>query len=177
MLARRLVDSADPPALRAPLKPARPLVGAPLIGGLAGAVLIGILLLAYLRGAFDPYLLDPLAFGELPDFTVASVAPAPEAYYPLPRLQVALDPDGARAVVLGLKMSLVLSSKDDAGWAARHLPRLLDEYTLLLSQMRLGELRDGAGLERLRGALKARAVVALGPGRVRAVLLEEISLF
>jgi flagellar FliL protein len=82
-------------------------------------------------------------------------------------------PDGRPAY---LKLRLTLEAPDDETVAAvtQHVPRVSDQFTGFLREMRTDDLAGSAGAYRLRLELLRRVNLVVAPRHVNAVLIEEM---
>jgi flagellar FliL protein len=145
-----------------------------IIGLILGVV--SMLIAAYSLGVMDPLLRSMTNGADKIDFTVASYAAGDEAVYEMPEILVNLDAPVGKQAFLKLKISLDLKSKDDLPRVDRLMPRILDQFTVYLSRMRIDEIRGGAGLHRVRAELVARVTDAVGSPVVNDVLFAEINI-
>jgi flagellar FliL protein len=144
-----------------------------LLGLGAIVFIVGGISVAYFAGAFDPLLRAANDKVELMDFETAS-GPQ-DTVMELPEMLVNLDALNGVGAFLKLKVSLELRSKADVASVERVLPRLLDEFNIYLSRMRVDEIKNGNGLHRVRAELKNRATQTVGP-IVNDVLFAEINI-
>jgi flagellar FliL protein len=82
-------------------------------------------------------------------------------------------PDGRPAY---LKLKLTLEAPDDATVAAitDHVPRVTDQFTGFLRELRTDDLSGSAGAYRLRLELLRRVNLVIAPTQINAVLIEEM---
>jgi len=82
-------------------------------------------------------------------------------------------PDGRPAY---LKLKLTLEAPDDATVAAitEHVPRVTDQFTSFLRELRTDDLSGSAGAYRLRLELLRRVNLVIAPSSINAVLIEEM---
>ena len=82
-------------------------------------------------------------------------------------------PDGRPAY---LKLRLTLEAPDDATVAAitEHVPRVTDQFTGFLRELRTDDLAGSAGAYRLRLELLRRVNLVIAPAQINAVLIEEM---
>ena len=75
-----------------------------------------------------------------------------------------------------LKLKLTLEAPDDAAVTAltEHIPRVNDQFTTFLRELRTDDLSGSAGAYRLRLELLRRVNIAIAPAHVNAVLIEEM---
>lgn len=92
----------------------------------------------------------------------------------MPELLVNISgPDGRPAY---LKLKLTLEAADDATVTTltEHIPRVNDQFTSFLREMRTEDLSGSAGAYRLRIELLRRVNLAIAPAQVNTVLIEEM---
>jgi flagellar protein FliL len=82
-------------------------------------------------------------------------------------------PDGRPAY---LKLKLTLEAPDDATVATitEHVPRVTDQFTSFLRELRTDDLSGSAGAYRLRLELLRRVNLVIAPSQINAVLIEEM---
>jgi flagellar FliL protein len=82
-------------------------------------------------------------------------------------------PDGRPAY---LKLKLTLEAPDDATVSAitEHVPRVTDQFTGFLRELRTDDLSGSAGAYRLRLELLRRVNLVIAPAQINAVLIEEM---
>lgn len=82
-------------------------------------------------------------------------------------------PDGRPAY---LKLKLTLEAPDEATVTTltEHVPRITDQYTGFLRELRTDDLSGSAGAYRLRLELLRRVNLVIAPAQVNAVLIEEM---
>jgi flagellar FliL protein len=82
-------------------------------------------------------------------------------------------PDGRPAY---LKLKLTLEAPDDATVTAitDHVPRVTDQFTGFLRELRTDDLSGSAGAYRLRLELLRRVNLVIAPSQINAVLIEEM---
>jgi flagellar protein FliL len=82
-------------------------------------------------------------------------------------------PDGRPAY---LKLKLTLEAPDEATVTTltEHVPRVTDQYTGFLRELRTDDLSGSAGAYRLRLELLRRVNLVIAPAQVNAVLIEEM---
>ncbi len=75
-----------------------------------------------------------------------------------------------------LKLRLTLEAGDDAVVAAltEHVPRVVDQFTGFLRELRTDDIAGSAGAYRLRLELLRRVNIAIAPAQISAVLIEEM---
>jgi flagellar protein FliL len=75
-----------------------------------------------------------------------------------------------------LKLKLTLQAKDLATAEALEpmMPRIMDQYTGFLRELRMEDLAGSAGYARLQNELLKRVNLAVAPAQIDAVLIEEM---
>jgi len=75
-----------------------------------------------------------------------------------------------------LKLKLTMEAPDDAAVTAltEHIPRVNDQFTTFLRELRTDDISGSAGAYRLRLELLRRVNIAIAPAHVNAVLIEEM---
>jgi flagellar FliL protein len=156
-------DDAVPEKKKAGGKKKLILLAAPvlLIAGLAGlwfsGVLPGLLGMRHTEKAGQEAARPEMpVFVDLPDM-IANLAGPP-----------------AKPSYVKLQARLELSKQDDVDKVKQSMPRLQDMFQTYLREMRTDELRNSAGIYRLREELLGRANVALAPVRVNDVLFTQL---
>lgn len=95
-------------------------------------------------------------------------------FYEVPQVLVNIAAANGRPAFLKLK--LTLESKDPAAIEAIEpaMPRVMDQFTGFLREMRMEDLSGSQGAYRLRAELLRRVNLAIAPAKVDAVLIEEM---
>lgn len=100
--------------------------------------------------------------------------PNGEGFLTLPNVVVNISTADARPAYL--KLTLTLQAKDmaTAEEIEPMLPRILDQYTGFLRELRMEDLAGSAGYARLQSELLKRVNLAVAPAQIDAVLIEEM---
>jgi flagellar protein FliL len=95
-------------------------------------------------------------------------------FYEVPQVLVNIAAANGRPAFLKLK--LTLETKDEAAIEAIEpaMPRVMDQFTGFLREMRMEDLSGAQGAYRLRAELLRRVNLAIAPAKVDAVLIEEM---
>jgi len=94
-------------------------------------------------------------------------------YYSMPDIMVNLaGPEGERSQFL--KLELVLEASDAASFdeVPAAIPRMKDQLTTFLRELRVEDLNGSAGTYRLRRELMKRFNIVMAPAKIDAVLIE-----
>jgi flagellar protein FliL len=100
--------------------------------------------------------------------------PNGEAFLTLPDILVNVAGTGARPSFLKLKVTLQVADAEIAESIKPALPRVLDQYTGFLRELRMDDLQGSAGFSRLQLELLRRVNLAVAPAVVDAVLIEDM---
>jgi flagellar protein FliL len=101
--------------------------------------------------------------------------PNGEAFLTLPDILVNVaGTAGARPSFLKLKVTLQVGDAEVAEAIKPALPRVLDQYTGFLRELRMEDLQGSAGFSRLQLELLRRVNLAVAPAVVDAVLIEDM---
>jgi flagellar protein FliL len=103
-----------------------------------------------------------------------SEGPNGEAFLTIPDLLVNVAGTGSRPAFLKLKVTLQVADTEIAEAIKPALPRVLDQYTGFLRELRMEDLQGSAGYSRLQLELLRRVNLAVAPASVDAVLIEEM---
>ena len=104
----------------------------------------------------------------------AAPAPVQTVFYELPEMVVNLNSRSRRPNFLKIKVSLELTSDQDAAQLDKLRPRIIDNFQVYLRELRIDDLRGSAGVYRLREELLARVNAAVHPTKVTNVLFKEV---
>ncbi|NJR20186.1 MAG: flagellar basal body protein FliL [Hyphomonadaceae bacterium] len=106
----------------------------------------------------------------------ASFAEGPngEGFLTLPNVVVNISTADARPAYLKLKLTLQAKDMATAEGIEPLLPRIMDQYTGFLRELRMEDLAGSAGYARLQSELLKRVNLAVAPAQVDAVLIEEM---
>ena len=111
-----------------------------------------------------------------PDPTLGKIAEGPDGvtFYTLPDMVVNIQSTGARPTYLKLKLTLETKDHDVATRLQAELPRMQDMFTGFLRELRPEDLAGSAGSYQLRAEILRRVNLIAAPGKVDAVLIEEM---
>ena len=100
--------------------------------------------------------------------------PNGEAFMTLPDILVNITTADNRPVFLKLRITLQTKDAEVAEALKPALPRIKDQYTGFLRELRMEDLAGSAGYSRLQLELLKRVNLAVAPAQVDAVLIEEM---
>jgi flagellar protein FliL len=80
----------------------------------------------------------------------------------------------SRPAYLKLKLTLQAKDMETAEALEPMMPRILDQYTGFLRELRMEDLAGSAGYARLQSELLKRVNLAVAPAQIDAVLIEEM---
>ncbi|OYU75035.1 MAG: flagellar basal body protein FliL [Alphaproteobacteria bacterium PA3] len=100
--------------------------------------------------------------------------PNGEGFVTLPDLIVNIATADARPAYLKLRLTLQAKDMETAETIEPLLPRILDQYTGFLRELRMEDIAGSAGYSRLQLELLKRVNLAIAPAQVDAVLIEEM---
>ncbi|MDP3736675.1 MAG: flagellar basal body-associated FliL family protein [Hyphomonadaceae bacterium] len=94
-------------------------------------------------------------------------------YYAMPDIMVNLaGPEGERAQFLKLELVLEASDASSFDEVPSAIPRMKDQLTTFLRELRVEDLNGSAGTYRLRRELMKRFNIVMAPAKIDAVLIE-----
>jgi len=110
------------------------------------------------------------------DPTLGKIAEGPDGvtFYTLPDMVVNIQSTGPRPTYLKLKLTLETKDHDVATRLQAELPRMQDMFTGFLRELRPEDLAGSAGSYQLRAEILRRVNLIAAPGKVDAVLIEEM---
>ena len=116
------------------------------------------------------------AEGGEPDPTLGKIAEGPDGvtFYTLPDMVMNIQSADGRATFLKLKLTLEMHDAEVATQLQSELPRLQDMFTGFVRELRPEDLSGSAGTYQLRAELLRRINLVAAPGKVDAVLIEEM---
>lgn len=116
------------------------------------------------------------AEGGEPDPTLGKIAEGPDGvtFYTLPDMVMNIQSPDGRATFLKLKLTLEMHDAEVATQLQSELPRLQDMFTGFVRELRPEDLSGSAGTYQLRAELLRRINLVAAPGKVDAVLIEEM---
>ena len=100
--------------------------------------------------------------------------PNGEGFVTLPDLIVNIVTPDSRPAYLKLRLTLQAKDMETAETIEPLLPRILDQYTGFLRELRMEDIAGSAGYSRLQLELLKRVNLAIAPAQVDAVLIEEM---
>lgn len=100
--------------------------------------------------------------------------PNGEAFMTMPDILVNITTSDNRPVFLKLRLTLQTKDAEVADAIKPALPRIKDQYTGFLRELRMEDLAGSAGYSRLQLELLKRVNLAVAPAQVDAVLIEEM---
>ena len=100
--------------------------------------------------------------------------PNGEGFVTLPDLIVNIATADSRPAYLKLRLTLQAKDMETAATIEPLLPRILDQYTGFLRELRMEDVAGSAGYSRLQLELLKRVNLAIAPAQVDAVLIEEM---
>lgn len=100
--------------------------------------------------------------------------PNGEGFLTLPDLIVNIATADSRPAYLKLRLTLQAKDMETAETIEPLLPRILDQYTGFLRELRMEDIAGSAGYSRLQLELLKRVNLAIAPAQVDAVLIEEM---
>lgn len=104
------------------------------------------------------------------------VTESPDGVYfaELPPLLVNIQSQDSRPIYLKLKLTLEAPNMETAELIESAMPRVMDQFQGFLRELRAEDIAGSEGPYRLRMELLRRVNIALAPGEVSAVLIEEM---
>lgn len=112
---------------------------------------------------------------EKPDPNAPVVTEGDGVYYvSLPQMLVNFSTNDGQPAYLKLKLTLEAPDEDTAYLVEPELPRIMDQFQGFLRELRMDDISGSAGTARLRLELLRRVNLAIAPGQMNAVLIEEM---
>lgn len=110
------------------------------------------------------------------DPSLGKIAEGPDGvtFYTLPDMVMNIQSSDGRATYLKLKLTLEMHDAEVATSLQSQLPRLQDMFTGFVRELRPEDLSGSAGTYQLRAELLRRINLVAAPGKVDAVLIEEM---
>jgi flagellar protein FliL len=99
--------------------------------------------------------------------------PGGPLFYDLPDILVNLETDGPKPVYLKVRVALQIARETDAPVIQAFMPRILDNLTLYLRELRPESLKNPKNLDRLRQELLLRIGQEVKPIKVGDILFRE----
>ena len=109
-----------------------------------------------------------------PALGVISDGPDGVVFYTLPDMTVNLQAPDGRPMYLKLKLTLEMKDADLAHHLQAEMPRMQDMFQGFLRELRPDDLAGSAGSFQLRAEILRRVNLIAAPGKVDAVLIEEM---
>lgn len=114
--------------------------------------------------------------GEEADPTLGVIKEGPDGvtFYTLPDMVVNVQSTNGRPTLLKLKLTLEMHDHDLATTLQSEFPRMQDMFQGFLREVRPEELQGSAGTHQLKTEILRRVNMVAAPGKVDAVLIEEM---
>lgn len=109
-----------------------------------------------------------------PALGVISDGPDGVVFYTLPDMTVNIQAPDGRPMYLKLKLTLEMKDADLAHHLQSEMPRMQDMFQGFLRELRPDDLAGSAGSFQLRAEILRRVNLIAAPGKVDAVLIEEM---
>ena len=109
-----------------------------------------------------------------PALGVISEGPDGVTFYTLPDMVMNIQSDGPRPANMKLKLTLEMQDAEVATHLQEEMPRLQDMFTSFMRELRPEDLSGSAGTYQLRAEILRRVNLIAAPGKVDAVLIEEM---
>ena len=109
-----------------------------------------------------------------PALGVISDGPDGVVFYTLPDMVVNIQATGGRPTFLKLKLTLEMKDAGLAEHLQAEMPRMMDMFQSFLRELRQDDLAGNAGTFQLRAEILRRVNLIAAPGKVDAVLIEEM---
>lgn len=103
-----------------------------------------------------------------------SEGPNGEGFMTMAPITVNITTADARPAYLKLKLTLQAKDMETAEALEPMMPRIMDQYTGFLRELRMEDLAGSAGYARLQNELLKRVNLAVAPAQIDAVLIEEM---
>lgn len=108
------------------------------------------------------------------DSEPAPAEAAPSAFILLDPIVVNLRSGDGRPRFLRVKLALEIAGEERREEVQARMPKILDAMLTVMRELTPDDVAGAAGLYRIKEELLTRAHVAIGPGAVRAVLVQEV---
>ena len=110
------------------------------------------------------------------DPSLGVIAPGPDGvtFYTLPDMVMYIQSPVGRPTFLKLKLTLEMQDAEVATHLQEEMPRLQDMFTGFVRELRPEDLSGSAGTYQLRAEILRRVNLIAAPGKVDAVLIEEM---
>jgi flagellar FliL protein len=109
-----------------------------------------------------------------PSLGVISAGPDGVTFYTLPDMVMNIQSADGRPTFLKLKLTLEMHDAGVASHLQEEMPRLQDMFTGFVRELRPEDLSGSAGTYQLRAEILRRVNLIAAPGKVDAVLIEEM---
>ncbi|MRL67815.1 flagellar basal body-associated FliL family protein [Brevundimonas sp. SPF441] len=109
-----------------------------------------------------------------PALGVISEGPDGVTFYTLPDMVMNIQSDGPRPANMKLKLTLEMQDAEVASHLQEEMPRLQDMFTSFMRELRPEDLSGSAGTYQLRAEILRRVNLIAAPGKIDAVLIEEM---
>ena len=109
-----------------------------------------------------------------PSLGVIAAGPDGVTFYTLPDMVMNIQSADGRPTFLKLKLTLEMQDADVATHLQEEMPRLQDMFTGFMRELRPEDLSGSAGTYQLRAEILRRVNMIAAPGKVDAVLIEEM---
>lgn len=110
------------------------------------------------------------------DPSLGVIAPGPDGvtFYTLPDMVMNIQSADGRPTFLKLKLTLEMHDAEVATHLQEEMPRLQDMFTGFVRELRPEDLSGSAGTYQLRAEILRRVNMIAAPGKIDAVLIEEM---
>lgn len=110
------------------------------------------------------------------DPSLGVIAPGPDGvtFYTLPDMVMNIQSPDGRPTFLKLKLTLEMQDAEVATHLQEEMPRLQDMFTGFVRELRPEDLSGSAGTYQLRAEILRRVNLIAAPGKIDAVLIEEM---
>ncbi|MDQ1154067.1 flagellar basal body-associated FliL family protein [Brevundimonas sp. SORGH_AS_0993] len=109
-----------------------------------------------------------------PSQGVIAAGPDGVTFFTLPDMTMNIQSSDGRATYLKLKLTLETHDAEVATHLQEEMPRLQDMFTTFMRELRPEDLSGSAGAYQLRAEILRRVNLIAAPGKVDAVLIEEM---
>ncbi|MEN5361668.1 flagellar basal body-associated FliL family protein [Brevundimonas intermedia] len=109
-----------------------------------------------------------------PSLGVISEGPDGVTFYTLPDMVMNIQSPDGRPTFLKLKLTLEMQDAEVATHLQEEMPRLQDMFTGFVRELRPEDLSGSAGTYQLRAEILRRVNLIAAPGKIDAVLIEEM---
>ena len=109
-----------------------------------------------------------------PSLGVIAAGPDGVTFYTLPDMVMNIQSGDGRPTFLKLKLTLEMQDAEVATHLQEEMPRLQDMFTGFVRELRPEDLSGSAGTYQLRAEILRRVNLIAAPGKIDAVLIEEM---